>query len=135
MSICPLPVRASEPVFRGGVRFGCREVFAIGAMLALLSGISEAQTVGQGTGLLSRPITLNIGVLLVSTTTAATGQPACVTTAGGRFAVDGTTEAGKVMVASILAAYAQGKQVTIVGTGDCGVYGNSETIAQLRVSD
>lgn len=53
----------------------CRVGIAIGAMLAALTSMSEAQAAGQGNGLLSMPITLNTGVVLVQTNPAPTGQP------------------------------------------------------------
>lgn len=72
------------------------------------------------------------GVVLVYTTGSRTTPPSCSTVAG-RFAFDSTTAGGKSQLAGILTADAGGRQVIIVGTGDCGVYGDSETISHFYI--
>jgi hypothetical protein len=68
------------------------------------------------------------GVVLVYTTGSRTTPPTCSTVAA-RFAFDSTTAGGKSQLAGILAAHAAGRQVVIVGTDNCSVYGDSETIS------
>jgi hypothetical protein len=67
------------------------------------------------------------GVVLVTTTGSRTTPPSCATV-GGRFALNSTTDAGRSQLAGLLAAEASDRMVVIVGTGNCGVYSDSETI-------
>lgn len=60
------------------------------------------------------------------------GRPACATT--NDFAIDNSTAAGKVMIASILAAQAAGLVVNVSGTGNCDVWGDRESAASVTFS-
>lgn len=53
--------------------------------------------------------------------------PAC-NTSRNRFAINGTTTAGKLQVAGLVTAYASGKSVTVHGTHGCTVWPDSETV-------
>ena len=76
------------------------------------------------------------GVVLVYSSGVRTGtQPSCVTSPSNRFAFDATTPAGKAQLAGILAAYASGKIVEIVGAGNCSAYSDSESLSFFHVTD
>jgi len=57
--------------------------------------------------------------------------PACATT--GRWAVDVTTPAGQAMWSTVLTAYSQNRAVTVGGTGQCNVWGDSETVQWVQL--
>ncbi|MEE8057132.1 MAG: hypothetical protein V3T17_04765 [Pseudomonadales bacterium] len=54
--------------------------------------------------------------------------PTCAVSFPNRFAIDGTSAAGKVQVSGLLSAYLTQKVVVITGTGDCVATGTEETI-------
>ena len=47
------------------------------------------------------------------------------------YVFDGTTPAGKSMLAGIIAAHEAGEGVWFYGTGDCLVLAGTETLAQI----
>ena len=51
-----------------------------------------------------------------------------------RWVIDDTTPAGQALVAGLLTAYALHKTVDVVGTGNCSVSANTETVAYFGVS-
>lgn len=57
--------------------------------------------------------------------------PACATT--GRWAIDVTTPAGQAMWSTVLTAYSQNRAVTVGGTGQCNVWGDSETVQWVQL--
>jgi hypothetical protein len=65
------------------------------------------------------------GRLLFSHSGTTHNRPACATSG---WAIDGTTPAGQMMVASLLTAIAQGRRISIIGTGACDLWGDSETV-------
>lgn len=75
---------------------------------------------------------MQTGALLVSTDAVQSGAPACATVVG-RWAIDGTTPAGKLQAAAVIAALAMGKKIAIWGTGTCSVWGDTETVSFLQV--
>jgi hypothetical protein len=65
-----------------------------------------------------------------------TGSPACATISGGtRWVIDNAWPAAKSQLAILLTAFATGKQVTITGSNDCSVWGDSETAIDIRLLD
>ncbi len=73
------------------------------------------------------------GVLYLTTTGAHTGAPACAQTTLGRFAVNTSTPAGRVMAAHVMLLYAQGKMTKIYGSGTCDpAASNSESVGIIH---
>lgn len=56
-------------------------------------------------------------------------KPACATS--GYWAVDTDTQQGKSILSLILTAYATGKQVSLLGTGNCTLRPDMETLFQV----
>lgn len=71
------------------------------------------------------------GAVLVTTTCSRTTAPACATVAG--FALDSTTVAGRSQLAGLIAAETAERTAIIVGTGNCDVYGDGETIEYFYI--
>lgn len=80
-------------------------------------------------GTLSTVHFMSNGVVIASTSGTRSDVPPCAVNQSSRFSIDGTSAGGKVQVSGLLAAYASGKQVNIIGTGNCSVYGDTETIS------
>ena len=59
--------------------------------------------------------------------------PSCAT-ASNRWVIDTTTPAGQAVVAGMLTAYAQHRTLTLVGTGDCSEWGDTETVVFFNVT-
>lgn len=85
-----------------------------------------------GAGNIVGPYFMQTGALLVSTDAAQSGAPACATVAS-RWAIDGTTPAGKVQAAAVFSALAMGKKIAVWGTGTCSVWGDTETVNFLQI--
>ena len=111
-----------------------RSLLVVSLISLVFSGAVSASSANNG--VLSLMHFMSNGVVLVYTSgTRSTDLPACASSEPTRFAVDGTTAGGKVQVAGLLAAYATGKTVAIFGTGDCGVYGDTESISYFHTVD
>lgn len=103
---------------------------------ALALSLPLATAAGNaGPGTLNTVHVLAGGVLLFHTTGARTAVPACGASLPARFAVDATTPAGKAQMAGLLTAYTSGKTVVIFGTGNCGVWGDTETVNYFHTVD
>jgi hypothetical protein len=79
----------------------------------------------------------NDGIVLVYFNSTRSGVvPACAIPTGSyfRFAINATTAAGKAQLAGILAAHASGEGVWVVGTGDCAVYADTESLQQFHTA-
>ena len=112
------------------MRISGRAVWRSAALIAAASVASfgsAAFAAGSGSGTVAG---VNVeGASGKFSTTAHPGAPACATT--GRWAVDVSTPQGQSLWSAVLLAYSQNKPVTIGGTGTCGVWGDSETVAWI----
>jgi hypothetical protein len=72
------------------------------------------------------------GVVLFSLNGFRNDTPACATITT-RFAFNATTPVGKVQAAGLLTAYAQGKAITVFGTGACADWGDTESVSFFYV--
>lgn len=62
--------------------------------------------------------------------------PACSTAFDGeRWVINNDWPVAKMQMAVLLAAATSGKKVTIRGTGECGVYSNSETAQDIFLAE
>lgn len=52
----------------------------------------------------------------------------------GRWVIDDTTPAGQALVAGMLTAFSLHKTIRLVGTGDCSVWGDTETVLYFTVN-
>ena len=106
---------------------------SIGLLAFVLSAIAYAGSAGSG--VLSTVHFMSNGVVLLYTSGTRADVPQCAANFPSRFAVDATSAGGKVQLSGLLAAYATGKRVTIIGTGNCSAYGDSETISYFYTND
>jgi hypothetical protein len=67
---------------------------------------------------------------------AKTGNPACSTISGGtRWVINNSWPAAKSQLSILLTALATGRQVQITGSNDCAVWGDTETVIDIRILD
>lgn len=118
--------------FKTGVTM--RFFSAFSGLLMLLASISiEASRAAQG--VTSNIHFLSSGIVLVYTDGSRSGIPACGQNPPARFALNSTTVGGRSQLAGLIAADAAKRKVVIVGSGDCGVYGDSETVNYFYIAD
>jgi hypothetical protein len=87
---------------------------------------------GVGTGNISFILSNSSGQVFFRTTTAQS-QPTC-STEGWAFDMNGgNAVGGKAMLALLIAAQAAGKQVSIIGKGNCDVWGDRESVSYVVV--
>jgi hypothetical protein len=106
--------------------------------LILAAGMLAASTASAGTadvGSPNNPYFMTNGVVLFWTTGTRANIPDCGKGNASRFAVNGSTAAGKVQVAALLAAYSMGKKIAVWGTGDCEVWHDTETVNFFQMLD
>ena len=104
------------------------------SLLSLLVSVYalSAHAGGTATFVPANPYFMGTGAVLMTTPGGAiAGAPACATQQG--FAIDTTTAAGKTQLAAVLTAYALGKQITVIGTGACNIWGDRETVNYLQI--
>jgi len=101
--------------------------------LVMFSAASQAGSATSGA--LSTVHFMSGGSVLVYTSGTRSGVPSCAVNQPTRFAIDATTEGGKVQLSGLLLAYASGKNVVIHGKGHCDAYGDSETISYFYTAD
>ena len=71
------------------------------------------------------------GVVMFTTTGVRYDPPACGLTVGGRWAIEGSTAAGKNQVAAVLSAYATGKPMQVFGANVCSAWLDTETVEYI----
>lgn len=114
------------------------EVFATNLrMLALLCSLLLTPCLGWSNGSTSGRI---VNILAAATTAVVfisvdshINKPAC-STVGNDWALDVSTVQGRAVYALILTAQAQSRAIQIIGTNDCSVWGDRETISGVSLA-
>ena len=108
------------------------------SILIFTAGIFAAGAASAGTadvGNPNNPYFMSNGVVLFWTNGARSNVPACGQGIAQRFAINGATAAGKVQAAALLTAYSLGKKISVIGTGDCQVWSDTETVNYFQMID
>jgi hypothetical protein len=108
-----------------------RRIVVLGVLVSSVAGFSNA----FGGGMVSNaPITAitaqdygGTAQFFVSVNQPVTGAPSCAIQAM-KFVINGSTDAGKAQIATVLAAQSAGHNISILGTGTCDVWGDTETV-------
>lgn len=91
-----------------------------------------AHSGGTGSGTVSFILPTAYGQVFFRTTNAQS-QPACATQ-GWAFDLTGTfSNGGKAMLSTLLTALAAGKQVNIIGKGNCDVWSDRESVDYIII--
>lgn len=102
--------------------------------VTLLSAIAFASLPafsGDSNGLISNPLVQD-GVFMFGAGTH-NKKPVC-STVGDGWAFDANVSAGRSMQALIMLAFALGKPVTVIGSGDCKAWGDRERPAYVSIN-
>jgi len=102
-------------------------VLLAGSLLTLCCASASA---GTATGKVQSYLATN-GPLFVVHVGDIANRAGCTTS--HEWAIDATTAGGKAMIATILAAHAQGLSVTIYGAGNCNFWPDRETATGVKV--
>ncbi len=100
------------------------------AAIGLCVAAAPAQASQSAYGYVYGFQTLSSGVVLFQTTGARSGAPSCQNVNyPKRWAFDSTTATGQATLSIVLTAYALQKTILIVGTGNCSILGDNETLS------
>lgn len=114
---------------RGGPRL-VRQLLGLACSVSVICAApSFAGTAASGS--INTVLPHSGGVMIFNQTGTRTGRPACSTQ--DRWAINGTTDGGKIIISTLLTAYAQGKQISIQGTGTCTAWSDTETVDYIIV--
>lgn len=87
-------------------------------------------------GSVSRLEFINNGKVLFHHDGRRTGAPSCVgTNFQRRWVIDASSESGKVQLSGLLLAYTADKKITIIGQGECSLWGDTETVNYFYTLD
>lgn len=111
----------------------------VGTFFVLASGLSLA---GEQTG----TVQIEYGQFGSSATSAGytffylqgspkLNTPPCNVTFNGRWVINNSWPAAKIQTAILLVASTAGRQVKVTGSGNCNVWGDSETAIDIRLID
>ncbi|MDE1150265.1 MAG: hypothetical protein PW843_27255 [Azospirillaceae bacterium] len=76
----------------------------------------------------------NGGMLYFYSTGVREQQAACATL-GGRYVLNASTLGGQSIMSTILAAYVTHQKVSVIGTGACAIWGDSESVSMVIYSN
>lgn len=105
----------------------------IAGMMALAS---PAQASQAQAGYISGVFGTYNGAVLFNTSGVRTAAPACQGPGTAqRFSIDANTLGGQAMLSVFLNAWAQHKQIVVVGAGACNLWGDTESVAFFTIVD
>lgn len=96
-----------------------------------ISAPASAGSAGLGTIVVVLP---HFAGLFFNSTGSRVSAPPCATIAV-RWIINVNTPQGQMMAAAILTAQSRGKRVAVYGTGDCAVWGDTESVAYFQIED
>jgi hypothetical protein len=114
----------------GGLKRGLlRNSHLLSACVLLLPTDPAAASVSSG-GFISHVI-VEAGKVFFSVSGSRNAVPACATISG-RWVFDASTPAGQAMMSGLLTFEARGIQVSVVGTGGCADWGDTESVFYIE---
>ncbi|MEH0196836.1 hypothetical protein V7S57_15580 [Caulobacter sp. CCNWLY153] len=102
---------------------------AFAAALATQAAASSSQA-----GTISAILPLRHGVVLFNHSGSRTATPACHTIPG-RWAIDASTTAGQAALSVLMSAYLSGKQIAVLGQGNCSSHSDTEAVEHFVIVD
>lgn len=102
---------------------------AIAAVVLAITSGSPAAASNTGSGFISSIHAMPNGVVMFLHAAGRDAVPSCVNSATStRWAINASTDAGKVQLSVLLSAYGGNKKIHINGTGTCSAWGDTETV-------
>lgn len=111
-----------------------RCIAAAGALMMPLLTSQPALAGTSDMGSITTVLPHSGGGLFFNSTGTRHSAPACATQVN-RWVINVTTPQGQAMVAALLSAYMAHKSIYVQGTGDCGVWGDTETVNYFVIAD
>jgi hypothetical protein len=102
------------------------------AFSILLINCTPAAASTANFGKITALYTVRSGYMFVEMNGTRTTVPTCATLT--RWVINLSSAGGQTIASSILSAQAQGRQISIIGTGDCTDWFDSESIDNLSIS-
>ena len=102
--------------------------------LALLAVSDPAVAGSSAVGPISGVLPHSSGGLFFVQTGTRSSAPSCATVTQ-RWVINVATAQGQAMAAALLTAYMAHKRITVQGTGDCGVWADTETVSYFIIED
>lgn len=102
----------------------------LSALFAIWAAPSFASSAGSGG--INTLLPISGGLLFFGHTGTRTARPTCATQQD-RWVINGTTDGGKIIISTLLSAYAQGKQIFVQGNGACANWSDTETVDYIIV--
>ena len=101
----------------------------LGALVAAVPAYAGTSEMGPITGVLPHE-----GGFFFNALGTRNAAPACATVPM-RWVINTATSQGQAMVAGLLSAYMARKRLTVVGTGNCNVWPDTETVQHFQIED
>ena len=105
-------------------------VMALALLAVSAPAVAGSSALGSITGVLPH----SSGGLFFAQTGTRSAAPSCATVIQ-RWVINVTTAEGQAMAAALLTAYMAHKRITVQGTGDCGVWADTETVNYFIIED
>tara|TARA_R110000868_G_scaffold222044_1_gene473851 strand:- start:1071 stop:1409 length:339 start_codon:yes stop_codon:yes gene_type:complete len=111
-----------------------KRLFAFSVLAYLVSGSAQASDAAAGN--ITQIITIpESGAVLFDQSGVRTARPSCASAFPARWAIPARTPFGQAQLSILLTAYAQQKQVILVGYGNCLRQSDTETVRYLKIVD
>lgn len=105
------------------------------AICSIVAVAPHALASNGGPGTISFINALKFGRIIFTHSGTRTGTlPSCAT-ATTKWALDVSTPDGHAQLSVLLTAYSLQKPISVIGAGDCSVFGDTESISYFYISD
>lgn len=130
---CAIPASQLFGVDRSAVKAVRALVLGIAALApmqpALASSTNAFGPISQVYG------TASGAVIFTVTVSSRSSVPGCATGQPNRWVIDASSVAGQAAAALLLSAWAAHKQIWVIGSGACTIWGDTETISYFTAQD
>jgi hypothetical protein len=106
----------------------------IAALFCMASAIAGNAGAGSSDWSLITGVLPHTGGFFFNSSGTRSSAPSCATLTN-RWVINTTTSQGQAMVAALLSAYMAHKRIMVVGTGNCDVWGDTETVNYFQIED
>lgn len=105
----------------------------IAALMVSILTLSIFANAGSASGNITQLLPHTGNLMFIYIDGPIVGAPSCasITSSQKRYVV---SAADKIIVATLMLAFNSGKQINVAGSGDCSVWGDTETIRYITLS-
>jgi hypothetical protein len=109
-----------------------KNILSCVALSTCLAVCPPAHAGTSAAGQVSNILSNRVGRLFFEVSGSRAGQPSCAIHT--RWVIDTTSPAGQSVAATLLSAYGLGRNVMVAGTGECGLWGDTESVDYLQIA-